>query len=118
MTVLILDDHAPMRETIKSILSAPDVAFVEGCDGSEAIGLFHAHKPDWVLMDLAMPVMDGLQATREILRQFPAARLVVVTNHDDPSLRSVALEAGAIGLVSKEDLCDLRRIIAIPATTS
>ncbi len=102
-----------MRRTIKAVLNAPGVEWLDGADGREALRLCCAHRPDWVLMDIKMPQMDGIEATREIHRRCPATRVVIVTNYDDPGLRAEAATAGACSFLSKEHLCDLRRILGL-----
>ena len=92
--------------------------FIEGADGREAVSLFCAHQPDWVLMDLVLPHVDGISATREIRRHSPTARVIVVTNYDDPNLRAVATNAGAYGFVPKESLFELRRFVTTPAAAA
>jgi DNA-binding NarL/FixJ family response regulator len=63
--------------------------------------------PDLVLMDITMERLDGLRATALIKARFPAARIMMLTEHDDPHLRACAVEAGACGYILKEDLLDL-----------
>ena len=117
MKVLIIDDHASMRQTIKSVLNAPGLDFIEGADGREAVRLFDALQPDWVLMDLMLPEMDGIAATIEIRRHCPTARVIVVTNYNDANLREAATSAGACGFVPKENLVQLRQFIqTLPAS--
>ena len=70
------------------------------------------HKPDWVLMDIKMTRMDGITATRAIRGSHPEARIIIVTNFEDRGLRSEAFRAGAGAYVLKENVTDLRRIIA------
>ena len=118
MKVLIIDDHPSMRQTIKSVLNAPGLDFIEGADGQEAVRLFCAYQPDWVLMDLMLPRMDGIDATKEIRQHCPTARVIVVTNYNDPNLRAAALAAGACGFVPKENLCELRRFLTTPVASN
>jgi DNA-binding NarL/FixJ family response regulator len=65
-------------------------------------------------MDIRMKVMDGIAATREILRAFPRARIVIVTDYNDATLRQDAVAAGAVGFVAKDDLTALRSILRTP----
>jgi len=108
MTVLIVDDNPSVCRVIRAIV-APLVEHVfECCGGEEAIGLYRAHRPDVVLMDVAMRGLDGITATRQIRQVNPAARVVIVTNHDQADLRDAAAAAGACGYVLKTHLLDLR----------
>ena len=111
MKFLIVDDSAQMRRCIKQFL--PDkIETVECRDGLEAIAAFTQHRPDWVLMDLRMKEMDGLEATAGILDSFPEARVVIVTDYDDPELRRAAREAGACGYINKRNLLELRKLLS------
>ena len=99
-----------MRLLIRSIVRKVSDDIVECRDGSEALPAYIAHRPDWVLMDVEMAVMDGLRATRAIIAQFPDARIVIVTQHTDAGTRDAAKAAGATGFVSKDDLSELLAI--------
>lgn len=103
-----------MRRLIKSMLADLADAITECSDGSEAQASYAEHQPDWVLMDLMMPQLDGLAATRQILASDPAARVVIVTGHESRALRREAREAGACGYVLKENLLELREILQEP----
>ncbi|HEU4387001.1 MAG TPA: response regulator transcription factor [Blastocatellia bacterium] len=117
MRILIVDDNDQMRRLIKSIVSNPADEVFEANDGSEALSKYAACRPDWVLMDIEMKAVDGLSATRTIRRHFPDARIVMVTEYDDPDWREEARAAGACGYVLKENLFDLRRILSAPSTS-
>ena len=108
MRVLIVDDNREMRRTIRSCVCEPADEAFEAADGAEALEAYRVHRPDWVLMDMRMPHVDGLAATRELKAVFPEARVLIVTDYDDGSLRASALDAGACGYVLKENLLDLR----------
>lgn len=111
MLVQIVDDSPIMRETIKAFFADAPVDFCECADGSEALMMFAARAPDWVLMDIKMKGMDGLVATRAIKRSFPFARIVIVTNYDDDTLREEARQAGAVEYILKDDLSPLQELI-------
>ena len=117
MKILIVDDNAMMRRTIKALIADLADEFCECADGFTASAAYAVQQPDVVLMDLAMQQMDGLTATRQIIAAHPAARIIIVTNHDDKHLRATALAAGACGYVPKENLLELRRLLqpAAPA---
>ncbi len=101
--VLVVDDHPLMREGVIAVLDTlEDISVVgEAATGREAIEVFATLQPDVTLMDLQMPLMDGITATAEIRRQFPDARILVLTtfNGDVQTLR--ALKAGACGYLLK-----------------
>ena len=111
MKCLIVEDSAAMRRVIRKVIS--DLAEVEEChDGSEALAAYALHRPDWVLMDIKMREMHGLDATKQISAAFPDARVVVVSNYDSDELREAAHAAGACGYLLKENLLDLRRLLS------
>ena len=116
MKLLIVDDSQPMRILMKSLLSDLTDSISECGDGIDAQASYIEHHPDWVLMDLMMPQVDGLTATRQILAVNAAAKVVIVTDHESQALRKAAKSAGAYGYVHKENLSDLRRLITAGAT--
>lgn len=118
MRVVLADDHQILRDGIRRGLeSAGEDVVGEAENGEEAVELVRATMPDIVLMDLSMPVLDGVAATRRITDEFPDVKVVVLTMHDDPARTRSALEAGAIAYLTKgtsfADVLDtLRRVIA------
>ncbi len=112
--LLIVDDNAKMRLLIRSIVGKVSADVVECDDGSEALPAYIAHRPEWVLMDVEMAGMDGIQATRAITARFPDARIIIVTQHTDAGTRSAAAAAGATGFVSKDNLIELRALLTDP----
>src|SRR5947207_12328711 len=110
MKVLIVEDSQPMRHLIASIVG--DLAEVFECeDGGQALSLYEQHRPNWVLMDVRMKDVNGIEATRSIISKYPDAQVMMVTNYDDDRLRKSSCQAGACGYVLKEDLFALRRIL-------
>jgi len=101
--VLVVDDHAMFREGIRSLLEGyEDVEIVgEAAQGREAIEKVRQLAPQVVLMDIAMPVMGGLEATRRIQKESPNARVLVLTQYEDSEYILSLLRAGARGYVSK-----------------
>jgi DNA-binding NarL/FixJ family response regulator len=102
--VLIADDHRLFSQALEAILTADGRVEVVGqaADGAEAVKLAAALEPDVVLMDISMPLMDGFQATRQIRKQQPQARVLVLTGSDSRSDVDRAREAGAAGYVTKD----------------
>ena len=101
--VLIVDDHTLVRDGIRSLLAlAADIEIVgEAADGREALEKVRRLTPDVVLMDLAMPIMGGLEATRRIRKEFPKTRVLALTQYDDSEYVIPVIEAGACGFITK-----------------
>ena len=101
--VLVVDDHTLVRDGIRALLAlVADIEVVgEAANGKEALGKIKQLAPDVVLMDLAMPVMGGLDATRRIRREFPGTRVLALTQYDDSEYVIPLIEAGARGFVTK-----------------
>ena len=102
--VLIADDHRMFAEALEAILGTDERLEVAGqaADGAEAVRLAVDLRPDVILMDIAMPIMDGLQATKQIRKQWPTARVLMLTGSNSKSDVDRAREAGAAGYVTKE----------------
>lgn len=111
MNIMIVDDNAKMRKTIRCIAATGEDTVFECENGAEAVLAFEEHHPDVVLMDINMPVMDGITATRKIMDEHPMARVVMVSDTTEPSFRSAAKHAGACGYVSKENLFELSELM-------
>lgn len=94
--VLIVDDNAEVRRELRTLLPlAGDLEVVgEAADGAEAVRLAEALRPDVILLDLQMPVLDGYAAARRIKDRWPACRMVALTVHDDEATRQKASQAG------------------------
>jgi NarL family two-component system response regulator LiaR len=101
--ILVVDDHAVIRSGLRKFLMVNrDLESVgEATDGIEAIQMAGLHKPDVILMDLMMPEMDGITATREIRRKYPPTQVIVLTSFSEAKLVQEALQAGAIGYLQK-----------------
>jgi DNA-binding NarL/FixJ family response regulator len=114
VSVLIADDQRLFAEALEAILSSDGRIEVVGraFDGRAAVELARERRPDVVLMDIAMPVMDGIDATREIRAELPQTRVIVLTGSAATHDVSRARTAGAIGYVTKDQIAgDLLRAI-------
>src|SRR5215217_2452515 len=102
--LLIADDHALVREGLRTMLSGEDGIEVvaEAHNGRQALETCRALGPDLVLMDVRMPVMDGLEATKRIKQEMPKTSVMMVTMHENPDYLFEAVKAGAAGYVLKD----------------
>jgi DNA-binding NarL/FixJ family response regulator len=104
--VLIADDHHDFRKIVHEFLNQLPNVFVvgEAKNGDDAVKKVKKLYPDVVLMDISMPLMDGLEATRIIKQHWPSTKVLIATTFDDPTCRMEALEAKADGFILKESL--------------
>ncbi|MDF1997207.1 response regulator transcription factor [Peribacillus frigoritolerans] len=117
-SIIIIDDHQLFREGVKRILdfeSSFDVV-AEGDDGSEAMCLVETHKPDVVIIDVQMPNMNGIEATKMLVNRYPETKVIILSIHDDENYIQHALKTGAQGYLLKEmdadALIDAVRLVA------
>jgi DNA-binding NarL/FixJ family response regulator len=113
MTALIVDDSPQFRELIRTVLAGLVDQVNECADGDEAVAAYSAERPDWVLMDLRMARMGGLEATRRLLAADRTARVLIVTDYDDEHWRAAAIGAGACGYVLKDNVLEVRRLLEL-----
>jgi CheY-like chemotaxis protein len=113
MTFLIVDDNTGIRRILRRILADTAGAIWECSDGSAALAAYQQHSPDVVLMDIHMPVTDGLAATRQIRGYDPAARIVIVTDYEDEDLKAAALDAGAQSYLLKQNMASLPEVLSL-----
>jgi DNA-binding NarL/FixJ family response regulator len=111
ITVLLVEDHMVVREGFHKMLEIEgDLEVIgEAQDGRRAVTLAKKLHPEVVLMDIAMPLLNGLEATRQILKELPATRVIMLSAHSDDAYVTNAIEAGAVGFLLKQtsahDVC-------------
>jgi len=105
-SILIVEDNGPLRSALREWLatSFPRSPLFEATSGEEAVTVAGREHPDIILMDIGLPGMDGVRATREIKRRHPEARVVVLTIHEDSEYRIQAAAAGASAFVAKRTM--------------
>jgi two-component system response regulator NreC len=104
LRLIICDDHTLMRHGLRKILEEkPEWQVVaEAGDGREAVRLAEAHKPDVAILDIGMPLLNGIDATRQIVRKVPECRVLILSMHSDETYILRALQAGAKGYLLKD----------------
>jgi DNA-binding NarL/FixJ family response regulator len=104
ISVLLVDDHNIVRQGLKALLATEsDITVIgEAQSGREAVQLAAKHHPTVVLMDLAMPLLNGWEATRQIMKALPAARVIVLSTYEDEEHIRLAIGAGAAGYLLKQ----------------
>ncbi|MEU0199315.1 MULTISPECIES: response regulator transcription factor [unclassified Streptomyces] len=118
LRVVVVDDHTVMRAGVVALLASDTGIEIvgEAGDGSAALALVERHEPDVALVDLRMPVLDGVATTTEIVTRFPRTRVLILTTYDTDAEIERAVEAGAIGYLLKdttrEQLADAIRAAA------
>ncbi|MCH7734446.1 MAG: response regulator transcription factor [Chloroflexi bacterium] len=106
LRVLLVDDQELFRDMARSMFSGSDdfEVIAEAEDGIEAVNVYPKLNPDLVLMDMQMARMNGLEATREILKWDPDARVVMTSMRSEPEYQRLAIDMGAVGFIPKRDL--------------
>ena len=102
--ILLADDHTLVRQGLRKLLEErPDWEVIaEAGDGREAVRLAEQHKPDVAILDVAMPLLNGIEATRQITRRVPGTRVLVLSMHADEAYVTQILQAGATGSLLKD----------------
>jgi two-component system, NarL family, response regulator DegU len=109
--LLLADDHRMLRDSLRRSLEESGFDVVgEAADGAEAVRLAQQLQPDVVLMDVSMPALDGVEATRQITRVVPSSQVVMLTMHADGDVMAKAIQAGAIGYLVKD--CSMDEVVA------
>jgi len=106
--VLIVDDHEFFRQCLRSLLESRAEWEIcgEASDGLEAVEAAKKLRPDIVLMDVSMQYVNGLEATKQICKELPKTRVLIVSQHDSPHMTSAAADAGAFAYVTKSQLAN------------
>jgi DNA-binding NarL/FixJ family response regulator len=109
ITVLLAEDHAIVREGLHALLKLePDFKVIgEAENGRQAVLLANKHSPDVVVMDIAMPLLNGLEATRQILQHKPATKILILSAHSDDTYVNQVLALGAAGYLIKQTASDV-----------
>lgn len=117
--ILLADDHTVVRQGLRKVLEErPDWQVVaEAGDGREAVRLAELHKPDVAVVDVAMPLLNGIETTRQITRRVPQVRILVLSMHSDEAYVTQILRAGAAGYLLK-DSADVDLLQAVAAVAS
>jgi DNA-binding NarL/FixJ family response regulator len=103
LSVMLVDDHTMLRQGLRRSLEHEGLHIVaEASNGSEAVRLALTHRPDVVLMDVSMPDVDGIEATRQLMRADARQRVVMLTMHVDRDIVERSVKAGAVGYVTKD----------------
>jgi DNA-binding NarL/FixJ family response regulator len=116
--ILIVDDHEVVRDGLKNILTSLDNITIAGeaGNGEDAVKMYSSLKPDLVIMDISMPGMNGIEATRVIKEKDPDARILILTMHDNQEYLNQIIRSGAKGFIlkntDKEELLDAVRTVA------
>jgi two-component system response regulator DegU len=118
LSLLLADDHTMVRQSMRQSMEAEGFRIVgEAGDGEEAVRLVEALEPDVVLMDVSMPVLDGVEATRLLKQRRPATQVVMLTMHADTDVIRRALKAGAVGYLTKDcSIDDVARAVRLAAS--
>ncbi len=108
---MIVDDNALIRAMIRNAVATPADVVSEYEDGDAVVSAFRVMNPDYVLMDLQMLNVGGIEATRKLKQEFPYAKVIIVSNFREQEFRDEAKEAGAISYFTKDDLIQLKQFI-------
>ncbi|MGB4995873.1 MAG: response regulator transcription factor, partial [Nitrospira sp.] len=102
--IVLVDDHAMVRQGLRSILDgyANLIVVGEGADGQDAVVMVRSLRPDVVIMDVNLPLIDGIEATRIVSREYPSIAVIGISVRNDPQVHVAMTEAGAVAFLPKE----------------
>ncbi|MDW5266819.1 MULTISPECIES: response regulator transcription factor [Acidobacteriaceae] len=112
LRIMIVEDNSKVRELIRCALNGDENEIIECIDGADALEAYKVHRPDVVLMDIQMPRLDGLSATRILREHDPDARVHILSDYDEDELGWAATAAGACGFTSKVNIHELDSILS------
>jgi len=112
MKILIVDDNKQMRTAVKNIFPQENIEFHEASNGAEGIEIYSKILPDWVIMDIKMEKLNGIEATKQLKQINPSANIAILTNYDTKYYRKAAIDAGAEYFLSKQNLIELQSIFS------
>lgn len=111
MKLLIVEENLAMRRLIRSFIGEIPHSINECENGAAVLTLCEGAKPDWVLLDLNLAEADSFATTRQIVKDFPETRVVMMADDDNPRMRQAAHRAGVFEYILKDDLLSLRRLL-------
>lgn len=110
--VMVVDDHAVIRRMVRSLLEAESLIVSDAADGAEGIEKAQAERPDLIILDLSMPVMNGLEAARKLKQLLPQVPLLMFTNNPGGIMEGEARSAGISAVISKSDSGGAKQLLA------
>ncbi len=113
MKYLIIEENRKMIKIIEEIISISENSFVECTNVNEALSSYSAHLPDFVLLDIQINKMHGLDILKKFHVEFPAAKIIIITDYDTPASRFAVTNEGALAFISKENLFELKNYINV-----
>ncbi len=107
---MIVDDSPRIRKALRRVINK-DTDFTECENGEEAVKIYPDFLPDWVMMDIEMPKMDGLEASSRIIKNYPKAKILIVTQYDEPEFRKKAFAIGVVAYITKDNLHEINNFL-------